>query len=155
VAPKTCHERALGLLAARPRTRWELDQRLRRAGFEADEVADVLARLEGVGLINDRDFAQTYAEHAFGVKHAGARAVTVALTSKGIGRELVEEVTAQEPGQEDSRAAELASRAAGRLRGLDQPKAFVRLSALLMRRGFSPETARRAARRALQVADPD
>jgi regulatory protein len=155
MAPKSCHERALGLLAVRPRTRWELDQRLRRAGFEVEEVDDVLVRLEGVGLIDDRDFAQTFAEHGFRVKHSGARAISTALLSKGISRDLVEEVTAQEPGQEDSRAAELASIAVRRLGGVDPVKAFGRLSSLLMRRGFSPELARRAARSALALSDPD
>ena len=155
MAPKSCHERALGLLAARQRTRWELDQRLRRAGFEAEEVADVLARLEAVGLIDDRDFAQTYAEHEFRVKHSGARSISIALASKGVSRDLIEEATAQEPGQEDERAAELASTAARRLGSLEPAKAFNRLSSLLMRRGFSPELARRAARSALQVADLD
>lgn len=155
MAPKSCHERALGLLAVRPRTRRELDQRLRRAGFEATEIDDVLTRLEGVGLIDDRDFAKTYAEHAFRVKRAGVRAISVGLAAKGISRELVEEVTQQEPGQEESRAAELAGLVAGRLGGLDPAKAFGRLSSLLMRRGFSPEMARKAAREALQVAEAD
>ena len=45
--PKDCHERALGLLAVRPRSRQELDRRLSAAGFDAQEVSDVLGRLEG------------------------------------------------------------------------------------------------------------
>ena len=155
MAPKSCHERALGLLATRPRTRWELDQRLNRAGFPAEEVDDVLGRLEAVGLIDDRDFARTYAEHAFRVKRAGARATSTALASKGISRELAQEVTKQEPGQEEARAADLASMAARRLGGLEKAKAFGRVSSLLMRRGFSAETARRAARQALEVVEGD
>ena len=48
--PKSCHERALGLLAVRPRSRRELERRLLQAGFEPEEVQDTLGRLERVGL---------------------------------------------------------------------------------------------------------
>ena len=51
--PKSCHERALGLLAVRPRSRRELERRLLQAGFEPEEVQDTLGRLERVGLIDD------------------------------------------------------------------------------------------------------
>ena len=43
--PKSCHERALGLLAVRPRSRRELERRLLQAGFEPEEVQDTLGRL--------------------------------------------------------------------------------------------------------------
>ena len=56
--PKSCHERALGLLAVRARSRRELERRLLQAGFEAEEVADVLERLERVGLVDDEAFAR-------------------------------------------------------------------------------------------------
>ena len=64
-----------GLLAVRPRSRRELERRLLQAGFEPDEVADVLERLERVGLVDDEAFARQVAEHAFGVKRSGRRAV--------------------------------------------------------------------------------
>ena len=82
--PKSCHERALGLLAVRPRARRELERRLLAAGFQADEVDDVLVRLERVGLIDDEAFARQLADHQFGSRHAGRRAVTSALLAKGI-----------------------------------------------------------------------
>ena len=43
---KDCHERALGLLAVRQRSRRELERRLLQAGFEDDEVQESLERLE-------------------------------------------------------------------------------------------------------------
>ena len=64
--PKSCHERALGLLAVRPRSRRELERRLLQAGFASAEVTDVLSRLERVGLVDDEAFARALAEQAFG-----------------------------------------------------------------------------------------
>jgi len=151
--PKSCHERALGLLAVRPRSRRELEQRLSAAGFEADEVADVLARLERVGLVDDADFARQLAEQQFVHKRAGRRAVTSALMAKGIAPDLIEAVVSGAPETEESRAEDLARSKAVRMGSVDPAKAFNRLCGLLMRRGYAPEVARRAARRALDVGD--
>ena len=153
--PKSCHERALGLLAVRPRARRELEQRLMAAGFEGDEVADVLARLERVGLIDDAAFARQLAEHQFGSRRAGRRAVTSALLAKGIAPDLAAEVVDAAPDDEQERANELALSRAGRLSGVAPPSAFGRLTSLLVRRGYSPDVARIAARGALEIDEQD
>ena len=151
--PKSCHERALGLLAVRPRSRRELEQRLTAAGFGAEEVADVLAMLERVGLVDDADFARQLAEQQFVHKRAGRRAVTSALIAKGIAPDLIEAVVAEAPDDEEARAEELARSKALRMGSVDAAKAFNRLFGLLMRRGYAPQVARQAARRALGVGE--
>lgn len=148
---KSCHERALGLLAVRPRSRHELEVRLRAAGFEEVEVADVCARLEGVGLIDDEAFARAMAEYQFGARKAGRRAVTSALIAKGVAPALVAAVVEESAADEEDRALRLASSRAVRMGGLEPAKAFGRLTSLLMRRGYAPETARNASRRALEL----
>ena len=149
-APKSCHERALGLLAVRARSRRELERRLLQAGFEPDEVADVLERLGRVGLIDDEAFARQVAEHALGVKRSGRRAVVSSLMAAGVAPDLIE-ATLADAGDEEDRAEALARSRASRLGSLDPVKAFSRLTSLLVRRGYSPEVARQAARRALAL----
>jgi regulatory protein len=149
--PKSCHERALGLLAVRARSRRELERRLLAAGFATEEVDDVLVRLERVGLIDDEAFARQLAEHRFGVRRSGVRSVTSELRSKGVDAHVIEAVVQERRSHEDVRALELARSRAGRLRGVDPSRAFGRLSAALMRRGYAPEVARGAARAALDV----
>lgn len=153
--PRSCHERALGLLAVRPRARRELERRLLAAGFEVDEVDDVLARLERVGLIDDEAFARQMADHQFGSRRAGHRAVTSVLLAKGIAPELAARVAEDAPDAEHDRALELARSRVGRLTGIEPVKAFGRLTSLLVRRGYAPDVARSAARRALEVDDQD
>jgi len=135
----------------RPRSRRELEQRLTAAGFGVDDVADVLGRLERVGLVDDADFARRLAEQQFVHKRAGRRAVTSALVAKGIAPDLIEAVVAEAPDDEEARAEGLARSKARRMGAVDPAKAFNRLVSLLMRRGYAPEVARRAARRALDV----
>jgi regulatory protein len=150
-SPQTCHERALGLLAVRPRARRELERRLLAAGFEAGEVDDVLRRLEGVGLIDDDAFARQMAEYQFGARKAGSRAVTSALRARGISAELAARVVDESPDDEQGRALDLARTRVSRLRGVDPPIAFGRLTSFLARRGYAPDMARWAARTALQI----
>lgn len=151
-ARKDVHERALGLLAVRPRSRRELERRLQAAGYDGDEIADELARLEGVGLIDDEAFARALAEQAFDRRKAGRRAVAGALAAKGVAPSVAEAVLDDLGGDgDDGRADELARARAMRLTGVPPDRAFQRLMGFLVRRGHSPEVARRAARRALDV----
>jgi regulatory protein len=149
--PKSCHERALGLLAVRARSRRELERRLLQARFEATEVADVLERLERVGLIDDDAFAAQVVEHAFGVKRSGRRAVASTLAAAGVPRDVIENALSRADEGEEERADALAASRAPRLGCLEPAKAFSRLTSLLVRRGHSPESARRAARKALAI----
>jgi regulatory protein len=141
----------LGLLAVRARSRRELERRLLQAGFEAQEVVDVLERLERVGLVDDRAFARQLADHAFGVKHEGVRSVAGSLAAAGVPREIIAETVDPHAGDEEERALALAKSRVARMGSLDPQKAGSRLTSLLMRRGFGPEVAREAARRALAL----
>jgi regulatory protein len=149
---KSCHERALGLLAVRPRSRRELERRLLAARFEPEEVQDVLTRLERVRLVDDAAFARQYAEHRFGARKEGSRAVAQGLRAAGIAPALAAATAEDAADDDEERAADLARSRASRLGGVPPEKAFVRLSSLLMRRGYSPEIARGAARKALDIS---
>jgi regulatory protein len=149
--PKSCHDRALGLLAVRMRSRRELRDRLMRAGFDQAEVADELDRLTRVGLLDDDRFAEEYARHASDVKRSGRRAIASALLSKGVGRETVDRVLEEAEEGEQARAEDLARARAARMRGVPPATAYQRLASLLMRRGYEPSLARRTARLALDL----
>ena len=153
--PKSCHERALGLLAVRPRSRRELERRLLQAGFDAEEVDDALSRLERVGLIDDVAFARQMADYQFGSRKAGRRAVTGALLEKGVAPDVVAQVLEDPAQDEEARALELASSKALRMGAIEPAKAFNRLTGLLIRRGYGHEIARNAARRALSLDADD
>jgi len=148
--PLDCHERALRLLSVRPRSRRELRARLLRAGFEAEEVADELDRLESVGLIDDDAFARQVAEHEVTVRGSGRRAVVDRLMAKGVERATIdralEDLGAQD---EEARAIELAEARARRLGSLAPQAAYRRLVPFLQRRGYGAGIAHRAAARAL------
>ena len=84
-------ERALRLLSVRSRSRAELIQRLRRAGYEPEEIDTAVADLERVGLIDDEEFARQVAQDRR-KRGYGPRAGLAALRQKGVAREVAERI---------------------------------------------------------------
>lgn len=154
----TAKDRALGLLAVRWRSRRELQVRLRAAGFEEEQVAAALSDLERAGLVDDDRFARELARAKSG-RLDGNRNVRSALAKAGVAPGLTDEVVA-DLGEEEDRVHSLAERKASRMTGLAPEVAYRRLHGFLLRRGYGPELAREAARRALaglqeqEFADP-
>lgn len=149
-----CHERALGLLAVRPRSRSELRSRLLRAGFDTAQVEGELERLEAVGLVDDVDFARRVVEHEVSARLSGRRAIVNRLAAKGVDRATIERTLEEVGVPDEERALELARGRARRLGGLRPERAYPRLVAFLTRRGYEPALASSAARAALDV-QPD
>jgi regulatory protein len=158
-------EIAARFLGTRPRSRWEVERRLRSARA-SDEVIDAtLEHLAGLGLVDDQAFSRWWVEQRDRHAPRGRRMVEAELRQHGVGRDVIElmrdelaaiEVDAVEsedgagelPVTEEARARiALAQHLRGRPLA-DDPKAIQRLGMFLMRRGFDPETARSAIRAA-------
>jgi regulatory protein len=151
-------EVATRYLGARPRTRWELDRRLRRAGADDALVASTLDRLARLGHVDDEAFARWWAEQRDRHAPRGRRMVEAELRQRGVPREVLERLRAGEladpvldaeglPATEDERADAALAR---HLRGRPLPQdghAVQRIGMYLVRRGFSPDVARAAIRR--------
>jgi len=151
-------EVAAGFLAARPRTRWEVERRLRRAGVDATVIADTIERLGELGYLDDAAFAAWWADQRDRHAPRGHRAIEAELRQRGIGRDVIDglrethedRVRAPEDAALPATEAERAAAAlAAHLRGRPlprDPKALQRIGMFLVRRGFDPETARGAIR---------
>ena len=148
---KDVHERALGLLAVRQRSRREIQRRLERAGFGPEEIGEELDRLQQVGLVDDEAFARVVVEHSFTIRREGRRVVAGRLISAGIAPDIVEAALDPVVGGEEERADALAVAKAAKLSSLPPDAAYRRLYGMLARRGYAPDVAGRAARRALAV----
>ena len=90
-APYRARERAVRLLGLCDRSCKEIETRLRQAGFEAEVVSGTVEWLAGLGYLDDRRFARTYA----GEKQRsgwGPRRIRSELAAKGVERSIVDEV---------------------------------------------------------------
>jgi regulatory protein len=136
---------ALRVLAYRPRSEKEVCQALTRRRIPPDVLAETLARLKELRLLNDAEFARTYVELRDRTSPRGRRALRSELITRGIEHRsadahlsILDEVGA---------AYRAASRRARSLSELPFAAFQRRLGDHLLRRGFTHETARATVRR--------
>jgi regulatory protein len=109
------HDACLRLLAARPRSRSELESRLRSKGAPDAVTAEVLDRLAGAGLVDDTAFADSWVRARHQYSGRGRRALAHELRGKGVADDVVAGALEQvDDESEAERARELARRAVGR-----------------------------------------
>jgi regulatory protein len=160
LGPTQALEAATRFLSVRPRSRWEVERRLRRAGTEDTVVNVTLERLTGLGLVDDLAFARWWVEQRDRHAPRGKRLVETELRLHGVGREVIEELRDEVAGDDDAGPDEEArARAAlaAHLRGRpvpDDAKGQQRLGMFLVRRGFAPDLARAAIRSAAAADAP-
>lgn len=142
-------DQAVAYLAARARSRREMEARLLRSGYRPATVEMVLYKLEREKLLDDGDFARQWVEARSG-RTLGKRRIAQELQRKGVSRTHTEEALAavDEEAEADAclRAAE---KLVSRYRREDLRQGEQKLTQALVRRGFGWEDARRAAQRAL------
>jgi regulatory protein len=155
-------EIAVRFLGTRPRSRWEVERRLRRAGADDTVVTAAIERLTELGYVDDAAFARWWGEQRDRYAPRGARMIEAELRQHGVSRDVIEafreDHAAPErrpedinlPVDEPTRADQaLAKHLRGRPLPVDRA-ALQRIGMYLMRRGFDSETVRAALRAAEQ-----
>lgn len=150
-----CREAALRLLEQRLHARAELERKLREREYPQAIRLAILADLERVGLVDDRQFAEAFARQKLASSRPlGRQRILLDLRRRGISPELaveaLDEVTEEEDGdaEEDgelSRARQAAaSKWASLVRsGREFQKARASLYRFLASRGFAGDVIRR------------
>jgi regulatory protein len=163
--PEAAMEIAVRFLGTRPRTRWELERRLRRAAASDEVITATLDRLAGMGYVDDTAFARWWAEQRDRHAPRGRRMVEAELRQHGVPSDVLESLRGEELAEPTldvealpATEAERAELALGRhLTGRPLPadsNARQRIGAFLIRRGFDPETARAVLRKAAAESTP-
>ena len=129
-----CFNTALRYLDYRPRSEAELRERLKRRGFDGDNVEAVIARLREQGLVNDLAFAEFWKDNRQSFRPRSRALTALELRQKGVAKAVIDEVMA-DVDDEDS-AYRAAQGRAHRLPGSDYQDFRHRLSEYLRRRGF-------------------
>jgi regulatory protein len=138
-------------LGTRPRSRWEVEERLKRAGTSEEVIGATLDRLERVGFVDDLAFAQWWVEQRDRHAPRGQVALETELRAKRVPPTIIATLRDERADEgtmtEDQRADAAIER---HLKGRPLPedgKSLQRLGMYLVRRGFDPATARAALRR--------
>jgi regulatory protein len=142
-------DRALRLLSFRPRSKSEVEIRLRRAGFDSAVIDKAMERLVESGYLDDREFARNWVETRLEHRPRGKRLLAAELRSKGVSRQVVDDALEGTDIDEREHAMQLARVRVARLGGLDADTRRRRLIGYLQRRGFGWD----AVQHALRVLD--
>ena len=130
---------AFRLLAYGPRSRREMRDALRRRRIAANVVTETLERLDELRLLDDAEFARSYAERRDRASPRSRRLIAAELRAKGVARAEIESTVGE---IDDADAAYRAgARKAHSLRSTDFAEFRRRLGDHLLRRGFSYEIA--------------
>ena len=127
--------KALRYIAFKPRTEFEVEQKLKKNGACETDINYVLERLRESEVINDERFAREWVETRSSSKPRGQRLLRFELLGKHISEENISDAMQAVPPEKES-AEKAAQSYAARLRGKDYEDFKKRLTGFLLRRGF-------------------
>jgi regulatory protein len=133
-----------------PRTRRQLEDKLRDRGCDPAVAAGVLDRMSEVGLVDDEAFAEMFVRSRQETKGLAAVALRRELRDKGVADDVVDAALEEiDPEREKEQARALVSRRLRTMRGLDRDVQTRRLAAFLARKGYGSGVSFQVIREAL------
>jgi regulatory protein len=140
------YDKALQLLARRDHFRAELAEKLCRKGYADEEIADALARLDELDLLDDEALAGRFVEFRSVDRGWGPRRLAAELERRGVERHLAESSSRLDDDLHDRALATALRRLAVRAKPgwWRLPERRARLISSLIGRGFAADVARAA-----------
>ncbi|WP_168581744.1 regulatory protein RecX [Gephyromycinifex aptenodytis] len=140
-------------LAMAPRSRKQLEDKLRSRGCQDDVAAAVLDRFAEVGLVDDEAFAEVLVRSQQLTRGLSRRALAHELTKKGVERHVRDAALADIAEEDErARAEQLVATRLKRLAGLPREVQTRRLSGMLARKGYPPGLSYAVIREALDAS---
>jgi len=129
-----CLNAAAHYLSYRPRSEFELRERLHRRGFDGDSVEAVLTKLKEQGVVDDMEFAQFWKDNRESFSPRSQWLTKLELRRKGVADDIIDQVTGAI--DDDNSAYRVALSKARSLPLSDRQGFRRRLGDYLKRRGF-------------------
>jgi len=129
-----CLNAAAHYLSYRPRSEFELRERLHRRGFDGDSVEAVLTKLKEQGVVDDMEFAQFWKDNRESFSPRSQWLTKLELRRKGVADDIIDQVT--DAIDDDNSAYRVALSKARSLPLSDRQGFRRRLGDYLKRRGF-------------------
>ncbi len=127
------YQAALGLIARRTRSVWEMQQYLARKQYNQPIITKILNKLSSRGMLNDTAFAEAWVQNRQLLKPTSRRKLQQELQQKNISKSIISEVLADYEDAEQNALKALVEKKRPLPRYQDQSK----LMAYLVRQGFS------------------
>jgi regulatory protein len=140
--------KAVHFLKFRQRSVKEIRDHLKKKNASDDIIDRVVTTLEEQKFLNDREFARAWIENRARFRPKGRRIVELELRQKGIPKEVIDEVMADEPSEdvpdETEQLQRLVEQRLPKYQHLEKYELYQKLGAFLARRGYTWEQIKRA-----------
>ncbi len=135
-------QQGLNRLNRRAMSRYDLDFKLKKLGYEQPVRESVLDRLTELRFLDDEAYGRALIDATMRRKPAGPQLLRQKLFQKGIDRSLIERLVGEATDAQDLApgAVELARKKLRTMQRFDLQTRKRRLYGLLARRGFNPDT---------------
>jgi regulatory protein len=144
---------ALRQLTVGPRTRAQLEDKLRQRGCPDGAATAVLDRLTEVGLVDDAAFARLVVRSRQETRGLAALALRHELRGKGVAEEHIDAALEDtDPATEREQARRLVAKRLRTMHGLEREVQTRRLAGFLARKGYGPGVSYEVIRDALEAA---
>ncbi len=127
------YNQALGMIARRPRSEWEMREYLKRKEYDPELIEELIGRLYVAKWLNDEDFARKWVDNRRLLKATSKRRLTQELKAKRVSDVIIRVVLAEDYTDEIAVLRELVVRKTQQTRYQDTQK----LIAYLIRQGFN------------------
>jgi regulatory protein len=132
---QVCLNSAFKFLSYRPRSEAETRERLKRKGYDSQEIEKAIVELKRIKLINDETFAEFWKENRTSFRPRSQRMVGMELRHKGVESEIIKQAVSQ---IDDADSAYRVAATRARALSLSDYQAFrQKLGSFLQRRGFN------------------
>jgi regulatory protein len=135
------YNRAITFLGIRPRSTWEMQEYLRRKGYDVQTIESVALRLEGARLLNDEEFARAWVANRQVLKPRSLRMLEQELVAKRVSREVISEVLGEIDRDEELETLVMVAQKKARL---TQYRDTEKLKAYLARQGYKYDQIKKA-----------
>ncbi len=129
---------ALRFLSFRPRSEKEVKEKLKKKGFDEFVISKVILKLQDSEYLDDEEFAKMWVLDRKSVKPEGSYLLKKELQQKGVAKEIIEKVLAENftHKEEFNLALKVAQKKKKTLKGLSRLEFEQKITAALARRGF-------------------
>ena len=136
---------AYALLRMRPRSEYEIRNRLKLKGYDESIIEGVVNSLKRLGDIDDRKFAKLWMESRMHMNPVGDVVLRHELREKSVSDSIIEATLTEKAEKYDEYevAFSMAKERFERLKKLDRQKAMKRIYDFLLRRGFKYDNIRK------------
>ena len=151
---QTALSKALELLSKRSYSKAILKEKLLLRDFEENETSQAIKKLESLGFIDDKKFAENLVREYSEFKRYGRQRIKLKLREKKIPEEIASEALENiELEIEENNLKELVKKNLNKNKNLSREKRYTRTLGFLLRRGFSYELSKKALQEGLSSLD--